>query len=202
MKTRLIKVVATARREGILWKASTACAEGSSWHRAEWEIARVTGEADAGLPSADSSTIRARRPEALCERCSAALADAVEVSPFSSTGPVYDTPSSKPEPGSMFWATWYTCAEGGTCFYRWANCKGDHLIVVLPNGHQWDINSRASNCTMREDGLHRCWVRHGDPEKGEPVHVDKSGVTCAAGAGSIGVPGYHGFLHNGELTSC
>jgi hypothetical protein len=52
------------------------------------------------------------------------------------------------------------------------------------------------------DKTHRCWVRHGDPDKGEPVHVDKAGHTCAAGAGSIATPGYHGFLHNGQLTSC
>ena len=32
------------------------------------------------------------------------------------------------------------------------------------------------------------------------VHVDKSGDTCAAGAGSILIGGYHGFLHNGYLT--
>lgn len=49
---------------------------------------------------------------------------------------------------------------------------------------------------------HRCWVRHGDAKNGV-VHVDKAGVTCNAGAGSIISPdGWHGFLHNGHLTSC
>jgi hypothetical protein len=49
---------------------------------------------------------------------------------------------------------------------------------------------------------HRCWVRHGDAKTGN-VHVDKNGITCNAGAGSIISPdGWHGFLHNGYLTSC
>lgn len=134
MKTRLIKAVATARREGVLWKTSTPCAEGSFWHRAEWEIGRVAGDAVQGLPEADTDSIRARHPEAGCENCASQLSAALEVSTFSSTGPIYDTPSGKPEPGSMFWATWYTCADGGQCFYGWTNCKGEHLIVVLPNG--------------------------------------------------------------------
>jgi hypothetical protein len=48
---------------------------------------------------------------------------------------------------------------------------------------------------------HRCWVRHGYVR--QQVHVDKNGVTCNAGAGSIVSPnGWHGFLHNGHLTSC
>lgn len=46
---------------------------------------------------------------------------------------------------------------------------------------------------------HKCWVRHGTPP-GEVVHVDKNGITCGAGAGSIAIPNWHGFLHNGELV--
>lgn len=76
---------------------------------------------------------------------------------------------------------------------------GRSLSVVLPNGDHWFIDNRASNCTMKDDDAHRCWVRHGRPEDGT-LHVDKNGHTCAAGAGSIAVPGYHGFLHNGFLT--
>jgi len=49
--------------------------------------------------------------------------------------------------------------------------------------------------------VHRCWVRHGRPEDGT-LHVDKNGVTCAAGAGSIVAGNFHGFLHGGFLTSC
>lgn len=48
---------------------------------------------------------------------------------------------------------------------------------------------------------HYCWVRHGDPRT-ERIHVDKNGVTCKAGSGSISKEDYHGFLHFGKLTGC
>lgn len=78
---------------------------------------------------------------------------------------------------------------------------GRCLSVMLPGNHDWMIDSRASNCTMPEEHTHRCWVRHGSPEEGN-LHVDKNGHTCAAGAGSIAIPGFHGFLHKGELYDC
>lgn len=84
---------------------------------------------------------------------------------------------------------------------HWAGEDGRCLVCKLPGDHDWIIDSRASNCTMPDDNVHKCWVRHGRPEDGT-LHVDKNGHTCAAGAGSIAIPGYHGFLHNGELTSC
>ena len=76
---------------------------------------------------------------------------------------------------------------------------GRALIVITPSGRLWSIDSRASNCTLPQDNVHRCWVRHGRPEDGT-LHVDKNGHTCQAGAGSIDVPGYHGFLHHGKFT--
>jgi hypothetical protein len=87
------------------------------------------------------------------------------------------------------------------CPYGWTNCDGFHLHVVLPNGSEWDIDSRASNCTKKDDYEHRCWIRHGDPRT-EPVHVDKQGNTCAAGAGSIVSGNFHGFLRMGRIESC
>lgn len=83
---------------------------------------------------------------------------------------------------------------------RYCGPDGRSLVVKTPGG-EWTIDSRASNCTMPDDTVHRCWVRHGRPEDGT-LHVDKNGHTCAAGAGSIAMPGYHGFLHNGHLTEC
>jgi len=70
----------------------------------------------------------------------------------------------------------------------------------LPNRTTWHIDGRASNCTMKDDTIHRCWVRHGTV--GEVLHVDKEGNTCAAGAGSIAVDGFHGFLDHGVLRDC
>ncbi|TIL30048.1 hypothetical protein [Mesorhizobium sp.] len=81
--------------------------------------------------------------------------------------------------------------------------KGPDGLAVccrIPGGHTWHIDSRCSNCTKPDDKEHRCWVRHGTV--GEAIHVDKNGNTCAAGAGSIAVPGFHGFLHHGVLRDC
>lgn len=93
----------------------------------------------------------------------------------------------------------------------YAGPDGLSLMVRTPGG-DWLVDGEASNCTdpavkhpKTEGGktwherTHRCWIRHGDPRTGQ-VHVDKNGPTCAAGAGSIAIGGYHGFLHNGELT--
>lgn len=79
---------------------------------------------------------------------------------------------------------------------------GKCINVVLPNGHVWAIDSRASNCTMKEDNIHKCWVRHGDGRCIENLTVDKNGYTCQAGAGSIIAGDFHGFLTNGYLISC
>jgi hypothetical protein len=61
------------------------------------------------------------------------------------------------------------------------------------------IDSRASNCTLPNDREHKCWIRHGTPPD---LTVDKNGKTCAAGAGSIQLGNYHGFLRNGHLEEC
>ncbi len=108
---------------------------------------------------------------------------------------LYDTASGKPEPGDIFETDWH---EAGHCPY-WSNCSGIHIQAILPNGDHWDLDSRASNCTMRDDRTHRCWIRTGSLKDGT-LHVDKNGTTCAAGAGSIAVEGYHGFLHAGSFT--
>jgi hypothetical protein len=94
------------------------------------------------------------------------------------------------KPGAMWDAWWYSHRRGpdGRC-----------LIVICPDGRQWMIDSRASNCTMKDDHVHRCWVRHGEPPN---ITVDKNGHTCAAGGGSIDTGTFHGFLRNGAFTSC
>ena len=99
-------------------------------------------------------------------------------------------------PGAMWRATWLEELD-----WHWKGPDGHVIQVVLPDGHIWTIDGRATNCTrvdMPEDDGHRCWIRHGTP----PVlTVDKNGVTCQAGAGSIASPlGYHGFLREGWLT--
>lgn len=94
-------------------------------------------------------------------------------------------------PGAMWDATWWP----------WKGPDGRSLCVVLPNGHEWGIDARASNCglpddpsTPPEERKHWCWVRHGEPPD---ITVDKAGPTCNAGGGSILSGDYHGFLRNG-----
>jgi hypothetical protein len=93
-------------------------------------------------------------------------------------------------------ATWN--ADWMTGDPHYCGADGRSLVVKTPGG-DWMVDSRASNCTLPNDDVHKCWVRHGDPTTGD-VHVDKNGVTCAAGAGSIMIGNYHGFLHHGFLT--
>lgn len=116
---------------------------------------------------------------------------------FSGKMHTYDTASGQPEPGDVFEMPWYH--HDDKCFEGWENCDGYHCTVVLPNGSHWHVQSRACNCTLPNDNIHRCWVVHG---RGASMHVDKGGHTCAAGAGSVLVTGWHGFLVHGELRSC
>lgn len=80
----------------------------------------------------------------------------------------------------------------------WRGPDGISLMVRLPNGHDWNVDSEASNCT-RKDEPHECWVRHGDPRDCH-VTVDKNGNTCQAGGGSIQAGDFHGFLRDGVLV--
>jgi hypothetical protein len=118
-----------------------------------------------------------------------------------STDEVWEGPHLDPA-GSMYFADWYHYREekeGEPVRYGfdWDNQFTPPLMVKTPGG-TWDIDSRASNCTRKDDKLHRCWRRHGEPPN---ITVDKAGGdTCGAGAGSIQCGDYHGFLQNGVLT--
>ena len=95
---------------------------------------------------------------------------------------------------------WYVCQmwKGKhDCWACWSNCSGKHLIVLLPNMGFIDLMGRADNCTMKDDKTHRCWIVHGEPPN---ITVDKNGETCKAGAGSIVVGDWHGFIRNGEFV--
>lgn len=97
--------------------------------------------------------------------------------------------------GAMWWRDIATLPDppelGARQFFA-----GEHLVVMTPGG-TWNIDSRASNCARPDDRVHRCWPRRGRPPK---VTVDKAfGETCDAGAGSIQVGAYHGFLVSGVL---
>jgi hypothetical protein len=200
MKVRFIKPIA--------WKFFAVASTESGcparpgeydWHRAEVELERHDGPMPEEWERDDNkySFEEFGKKEYTCQYCKQVFTPTSKHGSGVSFGrrPVYDTTSGEIEAGCMYWATWY-----GDSFY-WDNHKGPHLMVRLPNGSDWNIDSRASNCTMPNDRTHRCWVRHGDPEQGI-MHVDKNGHTCQAGAGSIMMANWHGFLHNSDLYEC
>lgn len=92
-------------------------------------------------------------------------------------------------PDGAMWDAWWL---------PWKGPDGRSLTVKCPGGGEWAIDGRASNCTMPDDNVHRCWVRHGEPPA---VTVDKAGATCQAGGGSIVAGSYHGFLRDGAFTA-
>lgn len=202
MKTRFIREIGTRATLRVYWgEDCPSCLGGGKpgYHNAHAPLLDSAVVADWSL-GGKVEDFPAERWPAKCDHCTA-------VAPADATRQVfhdrlYDTPSGKPEPGDVYFTTYEHDGAHGRAWCGWENCAGPHLHVVLPNRTGWDVDSRASNCTMPTDRTHRCWVRRGDPSKGEPVHVDKGGHTCAAGAGSIDAGGWHGFLHHGELRSC
>lgn len=116
---------------------------------------------------------------------------------------MYSTPSGevidRPAIGDAWLADWWH-HDDGSCGI-WSNCDGKHVIVKLPGGVEFDAMSRASNCTMKDDRSHRCWRVHGNLETGAGLTFDKNGLTCNAGAGSIQLGNWHGYVKQGFITT-
>ncbi len=95
--------------------------------------------------------------------------------------------------GAMWYADWFD--------NHWNPQLGPgKVLIVKTPGGDWIVDSQANNCTMPDDANqdeHHCWVLHGTPPN---ITVDKDGVTCKAGAGSIGQKTWHGFLERGYLV--
>lgn len=96
-----------------------------------------------------------------------------------------------PPAGAIWRATWYEDIKS------MCGIDGKSYIVETPAG-PWHIDGTASNCDL-PDVDHKCWCRHGEAPN---FTIDKNGVTCSAGAGSILIRGYHGFLRDGYLIDC
>lgn len=133
-----------------------------------------------------------------CEHCDYVFVEDDERQLFSRS--IYRNASTGEEftlgaaPSGSVWNAWWMS--------DWRRGPDGRCLVVQTPAGEWMVDSRASNCTKPADDEHRCWVRHGKPEDGT-LHVDKNGLTCAAGAGSIDMNGrWHGFLHSGELYRC
>ncbi len=227
MKTRLIHEVGTRASLRVYWGGGgesdprndvcpNAHGRGTpGYHNAETPLTTTEKIGDWDLGGKPEDYPDARWP-AKCDHCGAAVPAGVPIDPPASSwvddpnaergfryqsvvnrqvfrNRLYDTASGSPEPGDVYRMSWH-----GAC--GWSNCQGEHLHVVLPNGWDWDVMSRCSNCGSPEDKTHRCWVLR--EEAPGVFHVDKTGHTCSAGAGSIAAPGFHGFLHHGEIVSC
>lgn len=194
MKARHIKEIGTVATLRLYW--GDACPGPWGCHNAELPLGR-SDKIDDHKAWGSPPDYPAERWPVKCDHCLATPPPEAKHQVF--TAKLYDTASGHPEPGDLFERECYAQTRWGRCAWGWTNCTGRHLIGILPNGHEWDICSRCSNCTMRDDNTHRCWIVSGEPPA---VDVGKGGHTCAAGAGSIGVPGWHGFLRSGVWVEC
>lgn len=182
----LIETVGQRQNIGVIWNGQCV---NTSVHSARRFVSETQPVGTLEMPDIMSSDWSG----VTCERCGQTPGDA-ELRRFGGLDVVWNTDDgSYNHPGAMYWSL----AHPTPCFH-WDNCPGKHLHVVLPNGHPWDIDSRANNCTRPDDRTHRCWVRDGEPPM---VTAGKDGDTCSAGAGSILSGDYHGFLQNGILTA-
>lgn len=136
-------------------------------------------------------------PPGVCTRCQVKY-EREELERHGSERRVYDNQDGlNNHVGDMFYAPWMH-GKDDHCMY-WDNCnhpKG-HLMVVMPDGGIWDTDSRGSNCTKPDDRTHRCWVKHGEVPN---ITIDKNGLTCKAGGGSVKMISWHGFLRDGKLV--
>jgi len=94
--------------------------------------------------------------------------------------------------GAIWRASWLEYMPAFT------GADGKSYYCKTPGG-EWLIDGRASNCGLPQDSEHKCWCRHGEAPN---FTVDKNGKTCQAGAGSIMIKNFHGFLRNGYLEGC
>ncbi len=198
MKVRLIEAVGYRLTAIALWGEGQCPGRGNHFHRAE-VVLREDGTKASEPFDGEFRDLRDEIVEWKCQHCGEVITTEDLIARTEGSGgrsgsyiPRYPTESGRPEPGDMYFVEW------GTCPWH-DNCDGKHLNVILPNGSHWDIDGQANNCPLKDERTHRCWVREGEPPN---ITVGKKGHTCAAGAGSIAVPGWHGFLRNGELIEC
>ena len=195
MKVRFIEPVGRITSNVGIWEGTCPC--GGKYHRAEVNKQEYPGATDATELLPEPYTVT-EGDGTTCQYCGAPAPAGLWMG--GGSGTLWSNGKDKPQPGDMYWASWYH--QDGRCVLgKWDNCNDPrgHLMVVLPNGHTWDIDGRASNCDMKDERTHRCWVRHGEPPN---ITVDKGGHTCHAGAGSIIGGEWHGFLRNGVLEEC
>jgi hypothetical protein len=198
MKARFIEP--TGERRDTLsrwWGESKSCC-GKSQHFATRPYRTVPND----HPKLDWDEVPVEEWPTKCRDCGAEWEPGTKFSRSSGPKTVYNTDSGSPEPGDLYFVD-VKHGDDHCVWHAEGTCDGEHLMARVPTGEHWDIDGRASNCTLKDDKVHRCWVRTGDPRKGEPVTAGKMGPgvkTCSAGAGSIATAKYHGFLRDGVWT--
>lgn len=189
---------ASDRIDVVRWNGVTGANTGTVGHRASpawgWGGDPVTCDA----PYPDVTSHLDRRWPKVCERCGKAFGplDVYQLNLdvlFDRTDGGPRTTLRDAPAGAMYWMDWFANQPG------FCGPDGRALAVVLPGGHRWHVDGRASNCTRPNDDRHKCWVRTGEIPL---ITVGKDGNTCAAGAGSIDIGSWHGFLQSGELVPC
>lgn len=183
----------------IYWNDKTNPCKDSSYHNSMKHI-RDIDNIYTTVPTAESifgnkEDFTAEQWGTCCDTCGAPVPSDGSSNYQVFSKRLYDTASGELEPGCLFYSPWYDDIY-------WSNQNTPTLCAILPNGTHWTIDGRASNCTRPDDKTHRCWVRHGNPEEANTMHVDKNGDTCSAGAGSIIGGDWHGFLHHGVFVEC
>jgi hypothetical protein len=190
---RMVHTVAHQLHVTWFWGERDMCGRVGLGHTGGIDLDRVDG---AEAPAIPDGLLDTPIPADLtCHHCGTVY-DGSKAWAAGRWNPRWSTESGVLEPGSMRWIDHELHASCSTK----GGCGGRHLHITLPNLAEWDVQSRARNCT-RPDEPHECWVMSGDPEADPPtVTAGKDGNTCSAGAGSILAGDYHGFLRNGELT--
>lgn len=172
------------------------CPSDRSYH----DASRFVGECDAGEQSSmvvgEAAAVRSGLTfPTKCDGCTYVFDDQDPRQRFVAqlwTGPFDLELELRQAPaGAMWFAPWMADYARGP--------DGRTLVVRLPGGRDWVVDSRASNCTRKDDAAHRCWVRVGEPPNVTVGKGTDPAATCSAGGGSIQVPGWHGFLRAGVL---
>lgn len=98
---------------------------------------------------------------------------------------------------------WMIDGRASNCDSICGNCGKPYHCCTAMNADKVKSPNEVRCKGFVETHPHQCWVRTGtvlpmtlDVTKGAP------GESCHAGAGSIVVPGWHGFLRHGVLVPC
>jgi hypothetical protein len=196
--------------ESIITTEDGDCVGGFKYHRTEKIIARFQLESDNTYPKGwIDIDERLTKVPTYCSRCdNHEFSEEARNKISGSKGRVWEREDTGERadnvndfgPGAMWYATWYINEEDKLYWHPGFGHYSNPPLYVRTPGGDWNIDGRATNCTLPDDNNHRCWPHSGEAPN---VTVDLSlGPTCHCGGGSIITGDYHGFLRNGYLVKC